>query len=227
MQSRPIIELMANDTLTVELWVGWADESNNSANYQSVQWIIARTMLKYFLLFTFSSVCLLSDQDTVGDKKCGCMRMKYLRDISPMYPNLKSWLVEKWQGWSNVDGDIGRGREMKVSNVKISRLLPVLFPLHNDLGQQTFLRADSKIALKDFFKSESSFYYNNLESIILTNWVWGPRQNIEASKLIIKPINKNIFDEKNIKLIPRVITVCKYYIRTLLRWLAIINTPNI
>ena len=174
-------------------------------------------VMKYLLLLNFSIVCLLSDKEVEDRQKCGCMQMKYLRDITPMYPNLKTWLVEKWVGWRNIERDMGKGREMKVSNVRIARLLPLLFPLHNDLGHQTFLRADSKTTLKEYFKTESAFYYNKLESTILTNWVWGPRQNIEASKLIIKPIDKNIFDEKNIQLIPRIITISKYYIRTLLR----------
>ena len=73
------------------------------------------------------------------------------------------------------------------------------------------------MSVKDYVRRESYFYFSKLESTILTNWVWGPRQNTEIRESIVKPINKDAFHRKNKKLVPKVITAWKYYIRALLR----------
>ena len=78
-------------------------------------------------------------------------------------------------------------------------------------------RFEPKLSVKEYVKRNSYFYFTKLESTILTNWVWGPRQNKKAIRSIIKPIDKKLFDDKNKKLIPKVITMWKYYSRTLLR----------
>ena len=64
---------------------------------------------------------------------------------------------------------------------------------------------------------DSQYYLTKLESKILTNWIWGPRQNKEATQTIIKPIDKTLFDQRNKKLVPKVITMWKYYVRSFLR----------
>ena len=46
------------------------------------------------------------------------------------------------------------------------------------------------MTLKEFVRREVMYYFNILESKILTNWIWGPRQNIEATKTVIQPIEK-------------------------------------
>ena len=78
-------------------------------------------------------------------------------------------------------------------------------------------RFEPKLSVKDYVKRKSYFYFTKLESMISTIWVWGPRQNKKAIKSIIKPLDKKRFDDKNKKLIPKVITTWKYYSRTLLR----------
>ena len=51
-------------------------------------------------------------------------------------------------------------------------------------------RDDPKITLKEFVRRDTKYYFNHLESKILTNWIWGPRQNIEVTKTIIQPVEK-------------------------------------
>ena len=82
-------------------------------------------------------------------------------------------------------------------------------------------RNEPKITLKELVKRDSHYYLTKLESKIFNNWIWGPRQNREATKSIIKPIDKELFDERNKKLIPKVITEWKYYIRTILRFMKV------
>ena len=52
------------------------------------------------------------------------------------------------------------------------------------------LRDDPKMTLKEFVRRDTKYYFNHLESKILTNWIWGPRQNIEVTKTIIQPVEK-------------------------------------
>ena len=78
-------------------------------------------------------------------------------------------------------------------------------------------RFEPKLSVKEYVKRNSHFYFTKLEATIFTNWVWGPRQNKKAIRSIIKPIDKKLFDDKNKRLIPKVITMWKYYSRTLLR----------
>ena len=79
------------------------------------------------------------------------------------------------------------------------------------------MRFEPKLSVRDYVRRESYFYFRRLESTILTNWVWGPRQNRQIRESIVKPIDKDIFHRENKKLVPRVLTVWKYYIRALLR----------
>ena len=58
-------------------------------------------------------------------------------------------------------------------------------------------RDDPKLTLKDLVRRDTKYYFNHLESKILTNWIWGPRQNIEVTKTIIQPVEKvktNMFE---------------------------------
>ena len=51
-------------------------------------------------------------------------------------------------------------------------------------------RDDPKLTLKDLVRRDTKYYFNHLESKILTNWIWGPRQNMEVTKTIIQPVEK-------------------------------------
>ena len=51
-------------------------------------------------------------------------------------------------------------------------------------------RDDPKMTLKELVRRDTKYYFNHLESKILTNWIWGPRQNIEVTKTIIQPVEK-------------------------------------
>ena len=51
-------------------------------------------------------------------------------------------------------------------------------------------RDDPKITLKEIVRRDTKYYFTHLESKILTNWIWGPRQNIEVTKTIIQPVEK-------------------------------------
>ena len=51
-------------------------------------------------------------------------------------------------------------------------------------------RDDPKMTLKELVRRDAKYYFNHLESKILTNWIWGPRQNIEVTKTIIQPVEK-------------------------------------
>ena len=58
---------------------------------------------------------------------------------------------------------------------------------------------------------------------MLTNWVWGPRQNKEATKTIIKPINRVIFDKLfKSKMVKSLMSELKEEIRNVLKpnWIA-------
>ena len=146
--------------------------------------------------------------------KCECMHMKYLRDLTPMFPVLKSWMSGIRRSWRSIEEDVGSGKELRISNIKLTKLkhFMSLIGITRNENQE-----HDKVSIKDYVKDTASKYFHQLESMILTNWIWGPRQNVEASKLIMKPVNKLSFDEKNRKLIPKVLTLGKYYMRTMLR----------
>ena len=71
--------------------------------------------------------------------------------------------------------------------------------------------------MKAWVQRDIHYYLSQLESKILTNWIWGPQQNKELVKSIIKPIDKTLFDERNKKVIPKVVSMWKYYLRSILR----------
>ena len=118
-----------------------------------------------------------------------------------------------------------------VSKINLLIVLTYLFYISND----------PKLSLKEFVKRDCRYYLTQLESKMLTNWIWGPRQNRESHKSILKPIEKvkyNIkqdtahrdnyssllletlkvlFDERNKQIITKVVTMWKFYIQSLLR----------
>ena len=49
--------------------------------------------------------------------------------------------------------------------------------------------------MKDFVQRESKALFLNLETKMMTNWVFGPRQNKLAVKSLIKPVNRDNFDK--------------------------------
>ena len=118
-----------------------------------------------------------------------------------------------------------------VSKINLFIVLTYLFYISND----------PKLSLKEFVKRDCRYYLSQLESKMLTKWIWGPRQNRESHKSILKPIEKvkyNIkqdtahrdnyssllletlkvlFDERNKQIITKVVTMWKFYIQSLLR----------
>ena len=67
-----------------------------------------------------------------------------------------------------------------VSKVNLLIVLTYLFSISND----------PKLSLKEFVKRDCRYYLSQLESKMLTKWIWGPRQNRESHKSILKPIEK-------------------------------------
>lgn len=59
-------------------------------------------------------------------------------------------------------------------------------------------RDDPKMTLKELVRRDTKYYFSHLESKILTNWIWGPRQNIEVTKTIIQPVEKVRINNKDI-----------------------------
>ena len=132
---------------------------------------------------------------------------------------------------------------MRISNLKIGRYINMLVKLTYLLFLLTYIYIsnDPKLSLKEFVKRDCRYYLTQLESKMLTNWIWGPRQNRESHKSILKPIEKvkyNIkqdtahrdnyssllletlkvlFDERNKQIITKVVTMWKFYIQSLLR----------
>ena len=46
--------------------------------------------------------------------------MKYLRDLTPLYPELRSWMANKLKTWRKVQLDVGLGREIRISNFQLN-----------------------------------------------------------------------------------------------------------
>ena len=90
------------------------------------------------------------------------------------------------------------GEEMRISNLKIGRFVNMLVKLIYLLFSLTYIYIsnDPKLSLKEFVKRECRYYLTQLESKMLTNWIWGPRQNRESHKSILKPIEKVKYDVK-------------------------------
>ena len=59
-------------------------------------------------------------------KKCNCLQMKELRDITPLYPVMKSWLANKWIIWRDVQREIGVGSDVKLSNLRMGHFISSL-----------------------------------------------------------------------------------------------------
>ena len=79
--------------------------------------------------------------------------------------------------------------------------------------------------MKDYVQRKSQALFLSLESKILTNWVWGPRQNKDAAKLVIKPISRIRFDKTfKTKIIKTAITELKKKIRNIMQPNLIIKT---
>ena len=51
-------------------------------------------------------------------------------------------------------------------------------------------RTEQDLSVKDFIQKKSLSLFLQLESTVLANWVWGPRQNKEASSVIIRPLTR-------------------------------------
>ena len=73
-----------------------------------------------------------------------------------------------------------------VSKINLLIVLTYLFYISND----------PKLSLKEFVKRDCRYYLSQLESKMLTKWIWGPRQNRESHKSILKPIEKVKYDVK-------------------------------
>ena len=56
---------------------------------------------------------------------CSCLQLKELRDITPLYPVLRSWLANKLRIARVVEAEVGSGAEARISNIKIGHFMAV------------------------------------------------------------------------------------------------------
>jgi len=142
--------------------------------------------------------------------KCSCIHLKDLRDLAPLYPAVRSRAAKIVSSWRKVEARIGVGNEVKFSLLSINQLVNV---------------TSEDLSVKDYVQRKSQALFLSLESKILTNWVWGPRQNKEAAKLVIKPISRIIFDKTfKTKIIKTAMTELKKKIRNIMQPNLIIKT---
>ena len=52
-----------------------------------------------------------------------------MRDLTPLYPALRTWLANTWLQWRNLEQELGAGEEMRISNLKIGRFVNMLVKL--------------------------------------------------------------------------------------------------
>lgn len=72
-----------------------------------------------------SFIALSRKRDDKNDQKdCWCLQQKYLRDVVPLAPALKSWLANKLLTWRKVQEHVGLGKETKISNFQLNSLFP-------------------------------------------------------------------------------------------------------
>merc|ERR1712198_438745 len=168
--------------------------------------------LKILILFSlFSNQGVFCKKNSKTKPRCNCLQIKELRDITPLYPVMKSWLANKWVLWRNLQQDLGVWSDLRISNLNVAPFITSEEP---------------KLSMKAWVQRDIHYYLSQLESKILTNWIWGPQQNKELVKSIIKPIDKTLFDERNKKVIPKVVSMWKYYLRSILRpemWLSFVR----
>ena len=81
-----------------------------------------------------------------------------------------------------------------------------------------FSSTTEDLSVKEFVQKTSKALFLNLESQMLNNWVWGPRQNREAAKSVIKPISRDKFDKMfKTKMVKNVLVFLKEKIRKVLQ----------
>ena len=81
-----------------------------------------------------------------------------------------------------------------------------------------FSSSSEDLSVKEFVQRKSKALFLNLESQMLNNWVWGPRQNREAAKSVVKPISRDKFDTVfKTKMVKDVLISMKDKIRKLLK----------
>ena len=81
-----------------------------------------------------------------------------------------------------------------------------------------FSSTTENLSVKEFVQKKSKALFLNLESQMLNNWVWGPRQNREAAKSVIKPMSRDKFDKMfKTKMVKNVLVFLKEKIRKVLQ----------
>ena len=81
-----------------------------------------------------------------------------------------------------------------------------------------FSSTTENLSVKEFVQKKSKALFLNLESQMLNNWVWGPRQNREAAKSVIKPMSRDKFDKMfKTKMVKNVLVSLKEKIRKVLQ----------
>ena len=62
-----------------------------------------------------------------------------VRDLTPLYPALRSWMANTWLQWRRLEQELGAGEEMRISNLKIGRFVNMLVKLIFLLFSLTYL----------------------------------------------------------------------------------------
>ena len=60
---------------------------------------------------------------------CTVLYCDQVRDLTPLYPVLRTWLANTWLQWRNLEQELGVGEEMRISNLRIGRFVNMLVKL--------------------------------------------------------------------------------------------------
>ena len=80
---------------------------------------------KHYRRIFITILDLLAFKRNAGDgntKEICCFEMKDLRDIVPVYPQLKSWLAKKVITWRKIQMQIGTRKETRISNFQLNTI---------------------------------------------------------------------------------------------------------